>query len=613
MRELFRLYKYAKPYKWILLFGFSLILLDGLLGTIPPLFFVFVVDHVLATQHITQPELTHEFGLFGVTFFKMTFSPERWLLNVFIAFVSFHAFTGVLSFVRTIVMTWASNRVLFDMRNEVFSHVQDLSMRFFDTQGTGQIMSRITGDVNNLSGLITDTTINIIRDFVMMFAMLFILFSKSWVLSALALSIMPAYILTNRIFVQKMKRVWRLLRHKWAEIYGGLYEAVAGAKVVKAFGQEKHEEKKAFHSMRQTYHYQIRANTLNTAMQSILSLLQSVGFGLVMWWGGRFVVRDAAVADGFTLGAMILFNSYLGRMYGPIMNLVSVNTTIQSALVSSERVFGLLDSEPTVEEKEDAYPLPSIEGRVKFDNVHFSYDPEKPVLRGINFEAQSDMMIALVGPSGCGKTTVINLLARFYDPVDGAILIDGHNLRDVTLRSLRNQIGVVLQESILFKGSIAENIRYGKLDATDQDVVQAAIDANAHKFISEDLAEGYETDVGERGGRLSGGQRQRIAIARTILRDPRLLILDEATSALDTHSEAAIQDALERLMKGRTTFVIAHRLSTVLKADKIIVMKEGQIEEMGPHAELLELDGMYAEMFNKQFRIQEREDDWLKG
>jgi len=316
--------------------------------------------------------------------------------------------------------------------------------------------------------------------------------------------------------------------------------------------------------------------------------------------------------DGFTLGTMLLFQTYLGRMYGPVMNLVRVNTTIQSSLVSSERVFGLLDSEPTVEEKEDAPSMPEIEGAVAFDDVHFSYDPEKPVLRGISFEAAPDTMLALVGPSGCGKTTVINLLARFYDPEEGRVTIDATDIRDVKIKSLRAQIGVVLQENILFRGSVADNIRYGRPEATDQEIVQAAIDANAHKFIAEELSEGYETDVGERGGRLSGGQRQRISIARTILRNPRLLILDEATAALDTESEHAIQQALDRLMKGRTTFVIAHRLSTVMAADKIVVMKEGRIEEMGSHTDLLALeDGMYAEMFRKQFKLQKDKDSWL--
>jgi subfamily B ATP-binding cassette protein MsbA len=607
MRRLLRLYHYARPYRFLLLFGFALIILDGLFGTVMPLVTRFVIDDILQPAGSTPSVIRKR--LFGM---EVALSPAQWLAAVFGFIIAFNVFVGILSFVRTYVMTWTSNRVLFDMRNEVFSHLQDLSMRFFDTQGVGQIMSRVTSDVGNLSNLITGTTIGIVRDFVMMAWMLVILFTQNWWLTVLALAIVPPYILTHQVFVRRMRKIWRLLRHKWAEIHGGLYEAVAGAKVVKAFGQEKHEERKVFHSMRQTYRYQVRVNTLSTGMNSIFGFLQQLGSGLVLWWGGRLVLDTAGLASPFTLGDMVLFQAYLGRMYGPIMSLVNVNTTIQDTMVSAERVFGLLDSEPTVEEKPDAYPLPTIQGRVAFENVHFAYDPEKPVLRGISFSVQPDLMVALVGPSGCGKTTVINLLARFYDPKEGAVRIDGHDLRDVTIRSLRSQIGVVLQENFLFKGSVADNIRYGRLDATDQEVVHAAIAANAHHFIVEELAEGYETDVGERGGRLSGGQRQRIAIARTLLRNPRLLILDEATSALDTESEAAIQEALERLMKGRTTFVIAHRLSTVMRADMIVVMKEGHIEETGTHEELLEANGMYADMFRKQFRIQETQDAWLK-
>lgn len=607
MRKLLRLYKYARPYRFLLVFGFLLIVLDGLFGTVMPLITKFVIDDVLL-KSATAGVLEKNF--FG---WRIALTPSEWLLVVFLFIMGFNVLVGALAFVRTYVMTWTSNRVLFDMRNEVFSHLQDLSMRFFDTQGVGQIMSRITGDVGNLSNLITGTTIALIRDFIMMFWMLAILFSQNWMLTLLALSVLPPYVVTHRIFVSKMKRLWRLLRNKWAEIHSGLYEAVAGAKVVKAFHQEKHEELKVFRSMRQTYQYQIRLNTLSTGMNTIFGFLQQLGSGLVLWWGGNLVLRGAGVEGGFTLGEMILFQNYLGRMYGPIMNLVNINTTIQDSMVSAERVFGLLDSQPTVEEKPDAYPLPPIQGYIEFHNVHFSYDPEKPVLRGISFKVEPDTMVALVGPSGCGKTTVINLLARFYDPTEGSITIDGHDLRDVTIKSLRSQIGVVLQDNFLFRGSVADNIRYGNLEASDQEVVQAAIAANAHKFITEELPEGYETDVGERGGRLSGGQRQRIAIARTLLRNPRVLILDEATSALDTESETAIQEALERLMKGRTTFVIAHRLSTVMKADRIIVMKEGQIVEFGTHAELVEAGGMYADMFKKQFRLEEQKDAWLRA
>lgn len=596
-----RLLRYGRPYLFRLLTGFFLIVVTAQSGLVMPLVQKFVIDDVLSSAK--QPKIAKIF--FGKSY---SCSPFIWLTLVLAFIIAFHLFVGVLSYIRSYLMTWVSQRVLFDMRNQVFAHLQDLSMRFFDTQGVGQIMSRITGDVNSLSNIVTSTTIGIITDAIMFVTMLVILLKWNWPLTLMSLVVLPLFAINYYLFIGKMRVLWRALRHRWAEISGGLYEAVAGARVVKAFHMEKHEERKVFKSMRQTYKYDIQLAKLSTLMGSIAGLFQVIGTGIVLWYGGYLVVKGI-----FTVGTMIAFYSYLSRMYGPMMNLINVNTTIQSTMVSAERVFGLLDSQPTVEEAPDAVPLPEIKGYVNFDNVSFSYDPEKPVLHEVNFEVKPDMMVALVGPSGCGKTTVVNLLARFYDPTSGAIYIDGHDLRKVTIKSVRNQIGVVLQESFLFKGSVADNIRYGRMNATDQEVVRASIDANAHKFIVEDLAEGYETDVGERGGRLSGGQKQRVAIARTILRNPRILILDEATSALDSEAEFQIQEALERLMKGKTTFVIAHRLSTVMKADMIIVLKEGRVVEIGAHAQLVATGGMYSEMFKKQFRIKQEADElWLK-
>lgn len=596
-----RLLRYGRPYLFRLLTGFLLIVVTAQAGLVMPLVQRFVIDDVLSNAK--QPKISKTF--FGQSY---GYSPFIWLTLVLLFIIAFHLFMGVLSYIRSYLMTWVSQRVLFDMRNQVFSHLQELSMRFFDTQGVGQIMSRVTGDVNSLSNIVTGTTIGIITDAIMFVTMLVILLKWNWELTLMSLVVLPLFATNYYLFIGKMRVLWRALRHRWADISGGLYEAVAGARVVKAFHMEKHEERKVFKSMRQTYKYDIELAKLGTLMSSIAGLLQVAGSGIVLWYGGYLVVKGT-----FTIGTMVAFSSYLARMYGPMMSLINVNTTIQSAMVSAERVFGLLDSEPTVEEAPDAIPLPEIKGDVKFDEVAFSYDPEKPVLYNISFEVKPDMMIALVGPSGCGKTTVVNLLARFYDPTSGAICIDSYDLRKVTIKSLRNQIGVVLQESFLFKGSVADNIRYGRLNASDQEVVQAAIDANAHNFIVEDLPEGYETDVGERGGRLSGGQRQRVAIARTILRNPRILILDEATSSLDSEAESQIQEALDRLMKGKTTFVVAHRLSTVMRADTIIVMKEGRIVETGSHEQLVVLGGIYSEMFKKQFRIREESADlWLK-
>ena len=559
---------------------------------------------------IYEGELKIYAGTITFTFLgtRYTRTPLGWLIASLIAIVSFFAVLSILRYIQTYSMTWISQRILFDLRNHVFSHMQSLSMRFYDLKGTGQILSRVREDVAALRSLVTTTSIDIITDIVTVIVMLVIMFSWHWKLTLLSLVVMPLIIGNYFFFIRRLRPIWRQWRDKWADISTGLYEAVAGAKVVKAFGRERHHELKLFRDMRTTFEWEIKATQDRTAMQRIAMFLRTLGRGVVLSYGGYLVVQG-----DFTVGSMIAFVAFLERMQQPIMSLININATIQEAMVSTERVFGLLDSEPTVEESEDAIALPDIRGHVKFEDVQFSYEPENPVLHDINLEAKPGMMIALVGPSGCGKTTVANLIARFYDPTSGSILIDGFNLQDVTIKSLRNQLGIVLQENFLFDGSVAENIRFGRPNATDEEIVQAALAANAHEFIVEQLPEGYETKVGERGLRLSGGQKQRLSIARTILRDPRILILDEATSSLDTQSEEQIQQALDRLMKSRTSFVIAHRLSTVLKADAIVVMKEGRIVETGTHEQLVEMDGMYADMYNKQFKTKsESEDSWLK-
>ena len=559
---------------------------------------------------VYEGELKIYAGTITFTFLgkRYTRTPVGWLIVALVVIVSFFAVLSILRYLQTYSMTWVSQRILFDLRNHVFSHLQSLSMRFYDLKGTGQILSRVREDVAALRSLVTTTSIDIITDMVTVIVMLVIMFSWHWKLTLLSLAAMPLIIGNYFFFIHRLRPIWRQWRDKWADISTGLYEAVAGAKVVKAFGRERHHELKLFRDMRTTFEWEIKVTRDRTAMQRIAMFLRTLGRGVVLSYGGYLVVQG-----DFTVGSMIAFVAFLQRLQQPIMSLININATIQEAMVSTERVFGLLDSEPTVEESADGIALPEIRGHVKFDNVQFSYEPENPVLHDICLEAQPGMMIALVGPSGCGKTTVANLIARFYDPTSGSIRIDGYDLRDVTIKSLRNQLGIVLQENFLFDGSVAENIRFGRPNATDEEIVGAALAANAHQFIVEQLPEGYETKVGERGMRLSGGQKQRLSIARTILRDPRILILDEATSSLDTQSEEQIQQALDRLMKSRTSFVIAHRLSTVLKADMIVVMEEGRIVETGTHEQLMETEGVYADMYNKQFKTEsENGDAWLE-
>lgn len=527
-----------------------------------------------------------------------------WLIVILFVIVVYYAIFGILSYLCTYVMTWVSQRILFDLRNKVFSHLQSLSMQFYESQGTGQIISRVREDVASLRNLATETTIRIVTDAVTFVLMLGLMLYWNWKLTLFSLMIFPLIIGNYHMFIQRLRPMWRQWRHKWADIATGMYEAVAGAKVVKAFHRERYHERQLFHNMRETLESRIKIEATQTAMGRVALFFRSIGRAGVLCYGGYLVIQG-----DFTIGAMLAFYQFMERLQEPIMNLIRVNTQIQEAMISAERVFGLLDSEPTVEESPDAINLTNIRGHVKFDNVSFHYEPENPVLHNINLEAKPGMMVALVGPSGCGKTTIANLVSRFYDPVEGNIFVDEHNLRDVSIKSLRNQMGIVLQDNFLFAGSVTENIRFGKLGATDEEVVQAALAANAHQFIVDQLPEGYETEVGERGMRLSGGQKQRIAIARTILRDPRILILDEATSNLDTESESQIQEALDRLMQSRTSFVIAHRLSTVLNADMIVALKEGRIIEVGTHEQLLDADGMYADMYNKQFKNTKSIDD----
>ncbi|MBB17750.1 ABC transporter ATP-binding protein [Candidatus Poribacteria bacterium] len=600
MKEFLRILKYARPYLPRLLFGFFLILIIAQSQLVMPLVQRFVIDDILSDVRAT--ELTH--SVFG---YELTYSPTHWLVVILSTIVIFNGLVGLISYVRTIIMEWVSQRILFDMRNQVFSHLQNLSMRFYDVQGTGQILSRVKEDVSSLRSLVTDTSIDILTDVMMFVTVVSIMFWWSWKLTLISLLILPLVAGNYLFFIGRLRILWRHLRHRWADISTELYESVAGAKVVKAFHRENYQKRRVFHGMRQTLAWQIEIAKHRTAMGRISGFFQSFGTTIVLCYGGYLVIQGE-----FTVGTLVAYYQYLGRLYGPMMKLININTTIQEAMVSAERVFGLLDSQPTVDEVTDAIELPKVHGYVRFENVAFHYEPENPVLHNISFDVKPDMMVALVGPSGCGKSTIANLIARFYDPTKGAIYIDDHDLRQITLKSLRNQIGIVLQDNFLFQGSVAENIQFGRLDATETEIVEASLAANAHQFVVEELQGGYEAEVGERGMRLSGGQKQRISIARTILRNPRILILDEATSDLDSESESLIQEALDRLMTGRTTFVIAHRLSTILKADIILVMKDGGILEKGTHEELLELDGLYASMYQKQFKTKpENNIDWL--
>jgi subfamily B ATP-binding cassette protein MsbA len=426
----------------------------------------------------------------------------------------------------------------------------------------------------------------------------YFIFSMNWKLALVSLAVFPIYILNYLMFIGRIKKTSHDIREQRDEMYGDLQEKLSGTLVVKSYAKERYEVRQFVGETRNLLGLNVRIGAQSTALWTIAELIGATGTALILWYGGRQVILGK-----LTPGDLVAFYSYIGGyLYGPILRLIQINDQVARTNAALYRVFYTLDTEPNVKDKPDAPPLPPIQGHVQYDRVWFEYEPGQPVIKGVNLDVQAGQMVAFVGQSGSGKTTMVNLLQRHYDVTGGRITIDGYDLRDVQLRSLREQVGVVIQETILFNTTIRENIRYGRLEASDEEVEEAARAANIAHVI-EALPKGYDTKIGEDGTKLSGGEKQRIAIARAILSNPRILILDEATSALDSETEALIQEALDRLLQGRTSFVIAHRLSTIVKADKIVVMEKGIIREMGSHAELLAQGGIYAGLYNQQFKV----------
>lgn len=507
------------------------------------------------------------------------------------------AATAVVNYARQMLLMFVGNRIVYDVRRRVFRHLQKLSLRYYESNPHGRIMARVLYDVEAVQSVLSGGIVEIVSNVVTVIVIIIVLFSFNWVLGLFAVGVLPLYVINFLVFRAKIRHAASEAREQYSEVYSTLSEVVSGVKIIMSFARESAEARRFVSECRQS----IRLNLHTGRWQALLgigaNMLTNVANVAVLLIGGYLVL----VAGKMTMGELIAFRVYLMMLYTPIIALVTVNDTINTVMTAVERIFETLDTVPELQDRRDAVRLERVEGRVEFDKLSFSYEPGEPVLEDINFVAEPGTSTALVGPSGSGKTTLIHFIPRFYDPSSGRVLLDGHDLRDVTIASLRNNIGMVMQESFLFSGTLRENIKYGRPEATDDEVVQASIAANCHDFIME-FPDGYETLVGERGTRLSGGQRQRISIARALLRNPRILILDEATSALDSESEALIQEALDRLMKGRTTFTIAHRLSTVMNADTILVLDEGKIVERGTHAELATAGGLYARLCEVQFK-----------
>jgi len=487
-------------------------------------------------------------------------------------------------------------RVTCDMRVKIFRHLQNLSLRFYDARHTGKIVSRISNDTAALHNLVTGASVNLLGDCVTIVAVLIILMSSNWKLAIITYAILPLFLYNYFWHKRRLRVESRRHRRNWDNVMAFLHERISSTRLVRAFATEHTETESFRQKIEADYVNYTRVVWRHSLLNVGADFLSGIGFFMVLGYGSYLVMHT----QDFTLGELTSFLFFLGLLYAPIIRIVESNAIMQQAATSLEKIFTLLDTRPHIPENDALPQLPTAEGRVTFDSVSFAYRPQHTTLHNLNFEVPPGQTYALVGPSGSGKTTIITLLARFYDPSAGSILVDGRNIREFNVQSLRRQVGIVMQDNILFSGTIADNIKYGRTGSTKDEMIEAAKAANAHEFISS-LAQGYETWLGERGVQLSGGQRQRIAIARVILKNPRILILDEATSALDNESERFVQDALDRLMKQRTCIVIAHRLSTVINADKILVLKDGAIAEQGRHDELLRQKGLYRNLHELQF------------
>ena len=518
------------------------------------------------------------------------------MLNVIsVSIVVVFAIRGFFYYWQSYLVSYIGQRVVVDVREVMFRKFQRMPMAYFDKHQTGETMSFLTNDVNAIQSALVDNLIDMFTEGAILIGSIAMMLYLEWKLTLLTLVTVPLVGSAMRIFGKKIKSTSRVIQEKLADITSLLQESISSIRVVKSFVRESYEIER----FRVENELNFKATIDNVKISSLLTptveFLAAVAVTFIVWFGGYEVVNGIMSA-----GALVAFLTYAVNLANPVKRLSRIYGKIQKAMAAIDRIFGVLDMPETVNDKPDAIELPKVSGQVSVKNVTFSYDDVHNALEDVSFDVQPGQMIAFVGPSGAGKSTIANLIPRFYDVTAGAILIDGHDIRDVKVNSLREQIGIVPQETLLFSTTVLENIRYGRLDATDDEVIAAAKAANADKFIRE-LPEGYQTQIGERGLNLSGGQRQRMAIARAMLKNPQILILDEATSALDTESEKIVQAALDDLMVGRTSFVIAHRLSTIFAADKIFVIDKGKVCESGTHKELLALGGVYSNLYNIQF------------
>lgn len=575
MNLYFRALKYIKPYwKRGLAAGICTIIAAGGTAYLP---FVIkdMVDQVLSEKNTTM---------------------LNWIvLSIVVVFV----IRGIAYYGQSYLMNYVGQRVIIDIRKAVFEKLQRLSMSFYDKHKTGTIMSYVTNDVSALQSAMVDNVVEMITETVILVASIVMMIYLDWKLFLVTFATFPVVLFFIDSFGKRIRKSGSRIQEAAADITSVLQEVASSPRVIKSFVREGYEVERFDKENMNNFRANMKYAQLSSTLTPTIEFVAAIGVSIILWYGGNSVINGS-----ITAGSLVAFLTYAVNISNPIKRLSRVIGNIQRALAAAQRVFDVLDLPEDIKNAPDAKLLPKVKGDVRFNDVSFAYNENEEVLSHVSFEVKPGEMIAFVGPSGAGKSTVASLLPRFYDATNGSITIDGQDIRKVTLDSLREQVGIVPQETVLFNGSVYDNILYGRLDATREEVEAAAKAANAHDFIMQ-LPDGYETMLGDRGMNISGGQRQRISIARAILKNPQILILDEATSALDTESERVVQEALDRLMVGRTSFVIAHRLSTIKNADKIMVLEKGQLIEQGNHDELMAMDGLYAHLYKIQYRSKE--------
>lgn len=569
-----RLLSYLKPYRLELAAVFILVIISSVLNILGPYLLGLAIDNGVVAQD--WDELLRMVLIILGNFLLM------WAIDV--------------TYRR--MMTSTAQKAMRNMRESLFNHMQELSIGYYDKQTAGDLMSRLTNDMDAITRLLSLNIMFFISSFSTLIGILVMMFSLNTILTLAALIIIPLTLLTTTIIIKRSRPAYQELQKSLGQLNGLMEEDLSGQRVIIAYGKQGISLKEFKVYNESVREIGVKANILAGLMHPITGILSILNVIVVVGVGAYMLIQGVG---GVTIGLITAFSEYTRRFGHPINQIANLFNSVMAALAGAERIFEIIDAEPAVVDRPDAIPLDSLEGEVQFTHVHFGYSNELPVLKDVNFVAEPGRTMALVGPTGAGKTTIINLLTRFYDIDSGEILIDGHDIRAIKQDDLRRKLGIVLQDTFLFADTVKENIRYGRLDASDEEVVEAATLANADGFIKR-LPEGYETELSERGSNLSQGQRQLLAIARAILADPAILILDEATSSVDTRTEIEIQKALLKLMEGRTSFVIAHRLSTIRNADQILVINEGQLIERGRHEELLDKKGFYHNLYTSQFK-----------